>query len=429
MAVQTNFIDVATIWLHAGKGGDGAVNFHREKFVAAGGPDGGDGGRGGDIVFVADDNLSTLMDFRYRRKYTAADGGGGGAANCHGANGETLVIRVPLGTVIKDADSGLVIADLSGHEPVTVAHGGRGGCGNAHFATPTRQIPKFAKPGMPGEDLHVTLELKLIADVGLIGFPNVGKSTLISVISAAKPKIANYPFTTLVPTLGVVSCGEGASFVCADIPGLIEGASEGVGLGHDFLRHVERCRLLLHVVDVSGSEGRDPQEDFAKINTELARFSPELARRPQIVVANKCDVATEEQIASFRAFVEAQGLPFLAISAATMQGVRELPGFVYSRLKELPPVPVFQPEYVRPVTPEQAGGRPFTVTRKDEHTFTIEAPWLERILAGSNVDDYESLQYFQRQLGDSGILDELVRQGVEENDTILIGEYQFDYIF
>ena len=310
MAAQTNFIDIATIWLHAGKGGDGAVSFHREKFVAAGGPDGGDGGRGGDIIFVVDDPLTTLMDFRYKRKYTADEGGKGGASLCHGKNAENLVIKVPLGTVIKDAESGLVIADLSDHTPVTIAKGGRGGYGNAHFATPTRQIPKFAKPGMPGEDIQVTLELKLIADVGLIGFPNVGKSTLISTISAAKPKIANYHFTTLVPTLGVVSVGEGASFVCADIPGLIEGASEGVGLGHDFLRHVERCRLLLHVVDVSGSECRDPIEDFEQINEELAKFSPALAERPQIVVGNKCDLATEEQIDTFRKYVEEKGLTY-----------------------------------------------------------------------------------------------------------------------
>ncbi len=427
MAAQTNFIDIATIWLHAGKGGDGAVSFHREKFVAAGGPDGGDGGKGGDIVFVADDHLSTLMDFRYKRKYTAPDGGKGGGSNCHGANAEDLVIKVPLGTVIKDAASGLVIADLSDHTPVTVAKGGKGGFGNSHYATPTRQIPKFAKPGMPGEDIQVTLELKLIADVGLIGFPNVGKSTLISTISAARPKIANYHFTTLVPTLGVVRCGEGASFVCADIPGLIEGASEGVGLGHDFLRHVERCRLLLHVVDVSGSECRDPKEDFAKINEELAKFSPELAQRPQIVVANKCDIATEEQIAEFKAFVEEQGLEFLAVSAATLQGVRELPGKVYNRLRDIPPVPVFAAQYKK--AEKTAGSRSFTVAKTAPHTFTVDAPWLERILAGSNVDDYESLQYFQRQLGESGLLDELVRQGVEENDTILIGEYQFDYIF
>ena len=424
----SNFIDTATIWLHAGKGGDGAVTFHREKFVAAGGPDGGDGGRGGDIIFVADDNLSTLMDFRYKRKYTAPEGGKGGASLCHGKNAENLIIKVPLGTVIKDAESGLVIADLSDHTPVTIAKGGRGGYGNAHFATPTRQIPKFAKPGMPGEDIQVTLELKLIADVGLIGFPNVGKSTLISTISAAKPKIANYHFTTLVPTLGVVSVGEGASFVCADIPGLIEGASEGVGLGHDFLRHVERCRLLLHVVDVSGCEGRDPKEDFEQINHELEGFSADLATRPQIVLGNKCDIATPEQVEEFKQFVEAKGLTFVPISAATRQGVDALPAMVYSRLKELPPVKVFEAEYVKPSLVD-APTRPFTVERTGAHEFTVDAPWLERILAGTNVEDYESLQYFQTQLGDSGILDELVRQNVEEDDTIKIGEYEFDYVY
>ena len=428
MAAQTNFIDIATIWLHAGKGGDGAVSFHREKFVAAGGPDGGDGGRGGDIIFVADDHLSTLMDFRYKRKYTAPEGGKGGASLCHGKNAENLIIKVPLGTVIKDAESGLVIADLSDHTPVTIAKGGRGGYGNAHFATPTRQIPKFAKPGVPGEDIQVTLELKLIADVGLIGFPNVGKSTLISTISAAKPKIANYHFTTLVPTLGVVSVGEGASFVCADIPGLIEGASEGIGLGHDFLRHVERCRLLLHVVDVSGSEGRDPRQDFEQINHELEGFSAELAGRPQIVLGNKCDIATPEQIEDFRSFIEAKGLTFLPISAATRQGMDALPALVYQRLRDLPPVKVFEAEYVRPDRTAEPT-RPFTVEKTGDHEFTVDAPWLERILAGTNVEDYESLQYFQTQLGDSGILDELVRQNVEENDTIKIGEYEFDYVY
>ena len=428
MAAQTNFIDIATIWLHAGKGGDGAVSFHREKFVAAGGPDGGDGGRGGDIIFVVDDHLTTLMDFRYKRKYVAPEGGKGGASLCHGKNAENLVIKVPLGTVIKDTESGLVIADLSDHTPVTIAKGGRGGYGNAHFATPTRQIPKFAKPGMPGEDIQVTLELKLIADVGLIGFPNVGKSTLISTISAAKPKIANYHFTTLVPTLGVVSVAEGASFVCADIPGLIEGASEGIGLGHDFLRHVERCSLLLHVVDVSGCEGRDPKEDFEQINHELEGFSADLATRPQIVLGNKCDIATPEQVEEFKRFVEAKGLTFVPISAATRQGVDALPALVYSRLKELPPVKVFEAEYVKPSLVD-APTRPFTVERTGAHEFTVDAPWLERILAGTNVEDYESLQYFQTQLGDSGILDELVRQNVEEDDTIKIGEYEFDYVY
>ena len=424
----SNFIDTATIWLHAGKGGDGAVTFHREKYVAAGGPDGGDGGRGGDIIFVADDNLSTLMDFRYKRKYTAPNGENGRAKRQSGADADDLVIRVPRGTVLKEAESGLVIADLSGDQPVVVARGGRGGWGNAHFATPTRQIPKFAKPGLPGEDLHVQLELKVIADVGLIGFPNVGKSTLISILSAARPKIANYHFTTLTPVLGVVRVGPEQSFVCADIPGLIEGAAQGVGLGHDFLRHVERCRLLLHVVDVSGCEGRDPKQDFEQINRELAGFSAELAQRPQIVLGNKCDIATEEQVAEFRAFVEAKGLTFLPISAATRQGVDGLPALVYNRLQDLPPVKVYAPEYKRPDRSAEPT-RPFTVTRTGDHEFTVDAPWLERILAGTNVEDYESLQYFQTQLGDSGILDELVAQGVEEEDTIKIGEYEFDYLY
>ena len=423
-----NFIDVATIWVHGGKGGDGCVSFHREKFVAAGGPDGGDGGRGGSIVFVADDNLSTLMDFRYKRKYTAPDGENGRGARQKGRDAEDLVIRVPRGTVLKEADSGLVVADLSGDEPVVVAKGGRGGWGNARFATPTRQIPKFAKPGLPGEELHLTLELKVIADVGLIGFPNVGKSTLISVISAAKPKIANYHFTTLTPVLGVVRVGPEQSFVCADIPGLIEGATEGVGLGHDFLRHVERCRLLLHVVDVSGCEGRDPKQDFEQINHELAGFSAELADRPQIVLGNKCDIADPKQVEEFKQFVEAKGLTFLPISAATRQGIDGLPALVWQRLQALPPVKVYEPQYVRPDLSAQPT-RPFTVTRTGEHEFSVEAPWLERILAGTNVEDYESLQYFQTQLGDSGLLDELVRQGVEENDTIKIGEYEFDYVY
>ncbi|WP_294759645.1 GTPase ObgE [uncultured Gemmiger sp.] len=424
----SNFIDTATIWVRAGKGGDGVVTFHREKFVAAGGPDGGDGGRGGDVVFVADDNLSTLMDFRYKRKYAAQDGENGRAKRQSGADGDDLVIRVPRGTVLKEADSGLVVADLSGSEPVVIAKGGRGGWGNSHFATPTRQIPKFAKPGLPGEEFQLKMELKVIADVGLIGFPNVGKSTLISMISAAKPKIANYHFTTLTPVLGVVRVGPEQSFVCADIPGLIEGAAEGVGLGHAFLRHVERCRLLLHVVDVSGCEGRDPKQDFEQINHELVGFSAELAERPQIVLGNKCDIATEEQIADFKAYVEEKGYTFMPISAATRQGIDKLPAIVYNRLKELPPVKVYEAEYKRPDKSAE-GQRPFTVTRMGDHDFAVDAPWLERILAGTNVEDYESLQYFQTQLGDSGILDELVAQGVEEEDTIHIGEYEFDYLY
>ena len=423
----SNFIDTATIWLHAGKGGDGAVTFHREKFVAAGGPDGGDGGRGGDIIFVADDNLSTLMDFRYKRKYTAPDGENGRAKRMSGADGDDLVIRVPRGTVLKEAETDLVVADLTGSEPVVVAKGGRGGWGNSHFATPTRQIPKFAKPGLPGEDMHLKLELKVIADVGLIGFPNVGKSTLISIISAARPKIANYHFTTLTPVLGVVRVGPEQSFVCADIPGLIEGAADGVGLGHDFLRHVERCRLLLHVVDVSGCEGRDPKADFEQINTSWPASAlswPTPADR----AGQQVRYRTPEQVEEFKSYIEAQGLTFLPISAATRQGVDGLPALVYNRLKDLPPVKIYEAEYKRPDKNAQPT-RPFTVERTGDHEFTVDAPWLERILAGTNVEDYESLQYFQTQLGDSGILDELVAQGVEEEDTIKIGEYEFDYLY
>ena len=425
--MAASFIDKARIFCRAGKGGNGAVAFHREKYVSAGGPDGGDGGNGGNIVLVVDDNMSTLMDFRYKRKYVADNGMDGQGARKFGKQGKDLTIRVPRGTVVRDAESNEIIKDMSDSEPFILCRGGKGGWGNAHFATPTRQAPRFAKSGLEGEEHDVVLELKLLADVGLIGFPNVGKSTLLSVVSKARPKIANYHFTTLVPTLGVVSVGEGASFVCADIPGLIEGASEGVGLGHDFLRHVERCRLLLHVVDVSGSECRDPIEDFEKINEELAKFSPVLAERPQIVVGNKCDLATEEQIETFRQYVEGKGLTFVAISAATMQGVKQLPGLVYNRLKDIPQVPVFTPEYKK--QEPKKNGRDFTIQRMEAHVWSVDAPWLEYILAGSNVDDYESLQFFQRQLGESGILDALVQKGVEENDTILIGDYQFDYIF
>lgn len=421
------FIDVAKIRIKAGRGGDGAVSFRREKYVAAGGPDGGDGGRGGDVIFVADSNLSTLMDFRYKRSYAAPAGESGRGARCNGKNAEALVIKVPRGTVVREADTGAVMADISGEEPVVVAKGGRGGWGNTHFASPTHQIPRFAKPGLPGEEFEIQLELKLIADVGLIGFPNVGKSTILSVISAARPKIANYHFTTLSPVLGVVRVDEHASFVAADIPGLIEGAAEGIGLGHDFLRHVERCRMLLHVVDVSGCEGRDPKEDFAKINEELERFSPALATRPQLVVGNKCDIATPEQVEEFRAFIEEQGLTFLPVSAATRQGLELLPKKVFAVLSTLEAIPAFEPDFVRPDKAAETGR--FTVTKLEDHVYNIEAPWLERILEGSDVDDYESLQYFQRQLADAGVLEELIRQGVEENDTICIGDFQFDYVF
>ena len=426
MAAQTNFIDIATIWLHAGKGGDGAVSFHREKFVAAGGPDGGDGGRGGDIIFVVDDHLSTLMDFRYKRKYVAPEGGKGGASLCHGKNAENLVIKVPLGTVIKDAESGLVIADLSDHTPVTIAKGGRGGYGNAHFATPTRQIPKFAKPGMPGEDIQVTLELKLIADVGLIGFPNVGKSTLISIISAARPKIANYHFTTLYPNLGVVYVDEGVSFVMADIPGIIEGAAEGAGLGHDFLRHIDRCRLLVHVVDVSGSEGRDPVEDFDAINAELSQYSPDLATRPQIVVANKTDIMEDESLLEkLRAHVEPLGYPLFALSAASHTGTRELVLKIAKKLSTLPPVTVYEPEYVpKPVKIDAS--EPLKITVED-NTYIVEGKWLERLMSNVNFGDYESRMFFDKMLRENGVFQQLEDLGIKDGDIVSMYELEFEY--
>ena len=422
------FVDKVEISIKAGNGGNGAVSFHREKYVNAGGPDGGDGGKGSDIVFVADDNLSTLIDFRYKKKYIAPDGEPGGAKRCSGKSMEPTVIRVPRGTIVKDAHTGRIMADISEDEPVVVAKGGRGGKGNANFATPTRQIPRFAKPGFPGEKFDVILELKLLADVGLVGFPNVGKSTLISVVSAAKPKIANYHFTTLTPVLGVVKRGE-KSFVMADIPGLIEGASEGVGLGHAFLRHVERCRLIVHVVDVSGVEGRDPREDFEKINKELANFSEELAERPQIVAANKSDMATEEQIEQFKSFIEERGLPLFTISAATTKGTQELMDCVADELSKLPPPIRFE---VQPLTLQELEQlenekHSFTVQKVDG-VYVVEAQFLAPILETCNMADYESLQYFQRVLRSSGIIDELERQGIQEDDLVSIYDFEFNYV-
>ncbi len=419
------FVDKAKIKIKAGNGGDGAVSFHREKYVAAGGPDGGDGGKGGDVVFVCDDNLSTLVDFRYKKKYCAEDGQSGGNKNCTGKSGEDLVIKVPRGTLVRDAATGRLIADISSDEPKIIAKGGIGGKGNARFASSTRQIPRFAKPGQPGEALEVFLELKLLADVGLVGFPNVGKSTLISVVSAAKPKIANYHFTTLSPVLGVVKIDDGKSFVMADIPGLIEGASSGAGLGHEFLRHVERCRLIVHVVDVSGSEGRNPKEDFEIINRELKNFNEELAMRPQIVAANKCDMASGEQIEDFKKFIEGNGLPFFEISAATTKGTRELVDEIWRRLEELPPIKAFEPDPV-PVE-ESFGGRKFNIS-VENGVYFIDAPWLETVLRGVNMDDYESLQYFQRVLRESGIIAKLEEMGINEGDTVDIFGFEFDYM-
>lgn len=423
------FVDQAKIKIKAGDGGDGAVSFHREKYVAAGGPDGGDGGRGGDIVFQVDDNFSTLIDFRYKRKYVAERGQNGGARNCTGKSAPPLIVKVPRGTIVRDANTGRIMADMSTDEPKVLARGGNGGRGNVHFATSTRQIPKFAKPGYPGEEFEVTLELKLLADVGLVGFPNVGKSTLISVVSAAKPKIANYHFTTLTPVLGVVRAEEEKSFVMADIPGLIEGAGDGVGLGHEFLRHVERCRLIVHVVDVSGIEGRDPKEDFDIINAELAKFDEELAKRPQIVAANKSDMATDEQIADFRSFIEAKGIPFFCISAATTQGTQELIKKVSEVLDTLPPIKEYEPEPIPQAELDEMLGvdKKFDITVEDD-VYCVEAPWIQPIMRTVDPNDWSSLQYFQRVLINSGIIAKLEEMGINEGDTVSIEGFEFDFV-
>lgn len=424
------FVDQAKIYVKAGDGGDGAVSFHREKYIASGGPDGGDGGKGGDVVFVVDDNMSNLIDFRYKRKYVAEKGQNGYSKNSSGRGADDLVVKVPKGTVVKEANTGRILADLSDYEPVIIAHGGKGGRGNAHFATPTRQIPKFAKPGFKGEEFELTLELKLIADVGLVGFPNVGKSTLISVVSAAKPKIANYHFTTLTPVLGVVKIDSEKSYVMADIPGLIEGASDGVGLGHEFLRHVERCRLIVHVLDASGIEGRNPVEDFEIINKELANFSEELAEAPMIVAANKCDMAAPEQLAELKAYIEEKGLPFYEISAATTQGTKELALAVGEKLSTLPPVKKFeaQPYSQQEIDEKTLAEKTFEVT-VEEGVYFVEADWLWDILRSVNMEDYESLQYFQRVLRNSGIIDKLVSMGIEEGDTVSILDFEFEFVF
>jgi len=421
------FIDKARIFVKAGKGGNGAISFHREKYVANGGPDGGDGGKGGSVILQVDDNMSTLMDFRYKRKYAAPNGADGSGARKFGKDGENLVIKVPRGTLVRDAETGEIIKDMSDKEPYVLCKGGRGGWGNQHFATPTRQVPRFAKGGLPGEEHDVVLELKLLADVGLIGFPNVGKSTLLSVVSKAQPKIANYHFTTLFPNLGVVWVDEGVSFVMADIPGIIEGASEGAGLGHDFLRHIDRCRLLVHVVDVSGSEGRDPVEDFDTINEELQQYSPELATRPQIVCANKMDIMENpENLERLRQHVEAKGYTLFELSAAAHQGTRQLVGKVAETLSTLPPVTVYEPEYVpRPATVDTSV--PPEIYRADDGTWIVEGPWLERLMSNTNFSDYESRMWFEKMLETSGLYQRMEEMGIQDGDMVSMYDWEFQY--
>ena len=422
------FVDIVKINVKAGNGGDGAVSFHREKYVAAGGPDGGDGGRGGNIVFQVDDNLSTLADFRYKRKYCAENGENGKAGRSTGKSAPPLLIKVPRGTVVKETETGRIIADLSDDEPVVIAKGGNGGWGNTHFATSTRQIPRFAKNGNPGEELDVTLELKLLADVGLIGFPNVGKSTFLSVVSEAKPNIANYHFTTLTPVLGVIRMGEGSSFVMADIPGLIEGASEGIGLGHEFLRHVERCRMLVHVVDISGSEGRDPIEDFEKINAELAAFSQELTQRPQVVVGNKCDLCEEEDVEKIAKYFENKGYKFFPVMAAIAEGTQDVINFVAAELVKLPAIKVYEAEPKPQLDLTVDKKRTFNIRVCDGVYFVEDAPWIMDVMNSVDPDDYESLQYFERVMRQTGIIDALRKAGVQEGDTVSVYDVEFEFM-
>lgn len=420
------FVDKVSIKVRAGNGGSGAVSFHREKYVAAGGPDGGDGGKGGSIVLQTDRHMNTLMDFRYKRKYTADNGADGAGKTCTGKSGSDLVIKVPNGTVVRDSETNAVIRDMTGDEPFVLARGGNGGWGNRHFATPTRQAPRFAKAGLVGEAREVVLELKLLADVGLVGFPNVGKSTLLSVVSKAHPKIADYPFTTLFPNLGFVYIDEGESFVMADIPGIIEGASEGAGLGHDFLRHIDRCRLIIHVVDVSGREGRDPAEDFETINAELRQYNPELGTRPQIVAANKCDIAQDgETLHRFRGYMKERGAAFFEISAATGSGVRELVYEAARRLRALPPITVFEPDYIAPAPmPESAEDTVITI---DGDVWSLEGKWLERLVRNTNFGDYESRMFFNRTLENGGVFARLEEMGIEDGDTVSVYNIEFEW--
>ncbi len=421
------FTDYAKITIKSGNGGDGAVTFRREKYVAAGGPDGGDGGRGGSIYFRVDPNANTLIDFRYTKKFKAQSGENGSGGHKYGKSGEDLYINVPIGTIIKDAETGKIVADLSkeGQEEL-VLKGGRGGKGNSHFATATRQVPRFAQAGEEGEEKEVILELKLLADVGLLGFPNVGKSTFLSVVTDAKPKIANYHFTTIEPNLGVVKLQSGDSFVIADIPGIIEGASEGVGLGIQFLRHVERTRLLLHVIDISGIEGRDPVQDFYTINEELKSYSEKLSTRKQIIVANKIDVMQDDtSLKELEELAKKEGLELFKISGVTGQGVSELLNRVSEVLKTLPKEEIVEAEE-RVVYTLEDDKDDFTVSKEGD-TFVIEGKTINRLMGRINIDDNESMYYFQKNLKSLGIEDELKRQGIKEGDYVKILNWTFEW--
>ena len=424
------FIDNVKIYLRAGNGGNGAVAFHREKYVAAGGPDGGDGGHGGNIIFRVDEGANTLLAFRYKRKFVAENGGNGGGNKFHGKNGEDVIIMVPQGTLIKDIETGKIIHDMSENDGAdfVCCKGGRGGWGNRHFATPTRQVPMFAKNGTQGQEREVLLELKMLADVGIIGMPSVGKSSILAAISSAKPKIADYHFTTLSPNLGVVSTGGESGFVAADIPGLIEGAAEGAGLGHAFLRHIDRCRLLLHVVDISCFEGRNPIDDIITINNELARYSPELAKRPQMIIANKLDSLDEDvvDIEAFENFVDENGWEMMYISAYLEENLDEMVHRVADRLKLLPPITIYESEYDE--SDAYVSGGKETIIRNVNGVFEVEGEWLFNLMGQINFSNYESLNFFQRVLEKSGVFKALEEKGCREGDTVSIYDFEFDYI-
>ena len=421
------FVDKVRITVIGGRGGDGAVAFHREKYVNAGGPDGGDGGHGGSVILRVSDHMTTLLDFRYKRKYSAQSGENGKGRNMSGKRGENLIIQVPRGTVIRDAETNAVIADMSTNDDFIIAKGGRGGWGNAHYATPTRQIPRFAKAGLKGQERDIVMELKLLADVGLVGFPNVGKSTLLSVTSNARPKIANYHFTTLFPNLGVIYVDEGVSFVMADIPGIIEGAAEGAGLGHDFLRHIDRCRLLVHVIDVSGSEDRDPVADFDAICAELENYSVDLSDRPMIVAANKIDLLPpdSDNLERLKAHVQAAGCEFYEISAGTTQGTKNLMRVIAQKLEQLPPVTIYEPEYVELIE-APADPKDFDIEHYG-NTWLVTGRWLERLIENINFDDYESRNHFDMQLRKCGLFTRLEEMGIEDGDTVDIYDFEFEY--
>lgn len=427
------FADRARIFVRSGKGGDGHVSFRREKYVPNGGPDGGDGGHGGDVYFEIDEGLNTLTDFRHIRKYKAEDGGEGGKRNCRGKDGEDIVIKVPAGTVIKEAESGKVIADMSGdNKKQLLLKGGRGGNGNQHYATSTMQAPKYAQPGQPAQELELALELKVIADVGLVGFPNVGKSTFLSRVTNARPKIANYHFTTLNPNLGVVDLDGAKGFVIADIPGLIEGASEGVGLGHEFLRHIERTKCIIHIVDAASTEGRDPIEDIYAINKELEAYNPEIAHRPQVIAANKIDAIYAEggdnPVAKIRAEFEPKGIKVFAISAVSGQGVKELLYHVQGMLDNLDEAPVvFEQEYF-PEIEKSAKDEPFTVEYDAENgEYVVEGPKIEKMLGYTNLESEKGFRFFQNFMKENGILEQLEELGIGEGDTVRMYGLSFDY--